>query len=103
MRNRITRHWRGGLAVWGPLLLLGSGVLLLCPGKANGAQVTGAINVAGPAGKAFDDDTGARQESDPPDTENGQSSGDETPRLDETPEPPIGGCIFDRKPLQLMV
>jgi hypothetical protein len=103
LKNRIVRLMQGFLAAWITLLVLGGGFELLAPGNANGASVAGKVNVAGPAGQAFDDDTGSRQESNPPDTEDGSSSGDETPRLDETPEPPIGGCIFDRKPLQLMV
>ncbi len=103
MKNRIFKLIPGILAALVPLSIAAGGFQLLGPGLAIGAPVTGVSRTAECAAEAIDDDTGAFEDGDVPDSGVGPSSKDETPQTDEAPEPPFGGCIFDRKPLQLMV
>ena len=103
MRNSATRLTRGVLAALAVQAWVCTGMLILAPGVAQRATAAQALDVAGPAGRAFDDDTSGNQDADPPYSEDQAPSRDETPQSDDTEDPPPSGCIFDRKPLQLMV
>lgn len=103
MRNSATKLIRGVLAVLAAQACLGTGLPIIAPGIAHRAVAAQALDVAGPAGRAFDDDTGGNQDADPPYSEDEAPSKDETPQSDDPEDPPPSGCIFDRKPLQLMV
>lgn len=103
MRNSATKLIRGVLAVLAAQAWVGTGLLIIAPGIANSAVSEQAMDVAGAAGRALDDDTGGNQDAEPPHSEDEAPSKDETPQLDDPEDPPPSGCIFDRKPLQLMV
>ena len=103
MRNRVTSLLNGGVAAWVALQLIGGGIQPLNLEMAPKAAANRPVIVSDRAGKAFDDDTVVPQEGGEPGLEGGPSSRDETPQSDEELEPPSGGCIFDRKPLQLLV
>ena len=103
MKNRIFKLIPSGLAALVPLSIVAGGIQLLGPSLAIGAPVTDIARTAECAAETIDDGTGAFEDGDVPDSGAGPSSKDETPQTDEAPEPPFGGCIFDRKPLQLMV
>lgn len=103
MRNQARILFNGGVAAWLALQLIGGGIQSVNLEMATTAAADRPENIADRAGQAFDDDTAVPLEGGEPGLEGGPSSRDETPQSDEELEPPSGGCIFDRKPLQLMV
>ena len=102
MRNSAIKLIRGVLAVLAAQAGFGLGLQTQAPGRAQGAAAAGALDVADRAGPTLDDETGGNQDADPPHSVDEAPSRDETPQLDD-PEDAPSGCIFDRKPLQLMV
>lgn len=103
MRNRFAWRCHGILAAWALFLLLGSGFLVRELEAASGAMAAGTEHFADRTCRSFIDDTEAPQEGGSPDADDEHPSRDETPQPEDAPELPFGGCIFDRKPLQLMV
>ena len=102
MRISAVKLIGGVLAVLAAQAGLALGFQTQAPGRAQRAAFAGELDVAGRAGPSLDDDTGGNQEANPPHSGDEAPSRDETPQLDD-PEDPPSGCIFDRKPLQLMV
>lgn len=102
MGNSAVKLIGGVLAVLAAQAGLGLGFQTQAPGRALSAAFAGELDVAGRAGPSLDDDTDGNQDADPPHSGDEAPSRDETPQLDD-PEDPPSGCIFDRKPLQLMV
>lgn len=102
MKNSAIKLIQGVLAVLAAQMGVGLGFQTQAPGHAQSAAFAAELFAAGRAGPSSDDDTGGNQEADPPQSGDEAPSRDETPQLDDPDEPP-SGCIFDRKPLQLMV
>ena len=102
MRNSAIKLIQGVLAVLAVDIGVGLGFQTLAPGHAQSAAIAGELFAAGRAGPSLDDDTGGNQDANPPQSGDEAPSRDETPQLDDPEEPP-SGCMFDRKPLQLMV
>lgn len=103
MRNRVTVLFNGGVAAWVALQLIGGGIQPANVELATNLAANRPEMIVDRTGQAFDDDTAVPHEGGEPGLEGGPSSGDEAPQSDEEIEPPAGGCLFDRKPLQLMV
>jgi hypothetical protein len=102
VRNSAIKLIQGVLAVFAAQAGVELGFQELAPGSAQRAAFACEKFAADQAGPSLDDDAGGNQDADPPHSGDEAPSRDETPQLDDPEEPP-SGCIFDRKPLQLMV
>ena len=103
MRSSASSLIGGVLAVLAAQAGSGLGFQTHAPEGAQSAAIAGELGVAVRASPSLDDDTGGNHDADPPPSKDEAPSRDETPQLDDREDPPPGGCIFDRKPLQLMV
>lgn len=103
MRYCVARLIQGVFAVLAQTLVIVGCGLIMPQGTIVFAAFAQSVGTIDQGGRSFDDDAGNPRKTDPPVSEDGAPSRDDTPQSDIPSEPPYGGCIFDRKPLQLMV